>query len=1516
MAKVKVFGLICNTFTKKAFTLPIKAILFFGVQGSVNSQIALINRKRLTTELNESALSSAKYLENLLLESSKLLYSVELRFHVEHVGINSIDGRSMDLAFALAFAVEFVNYKQQTFKKNFAATGELNSEGKIEGIKHINEKIIAALEDLSLTHGDLIFYPKDNHKEIKREVKIKAGLRGINLISVDNLPIALRNLGLKIPIPYSGEPYLGLETYKNKHSAVFAGRDDDIKRILNKLFKRIKSRQLNLLIVGSSGSGKSSLVYAGLIHRMEQGISGLTDTFELSHSTDCLWSNWYPRGISSIDSTGNQKLLALIQSILLGWGKIHGIDCEYLKKSSPDNTEEAVKITPNDLSNILESSLPRHNKDTTQIVWVVDQFEEIFTYNYPIEIQEWLKELIITLNNRGVWVISTLRNDFFEDYQSSCFKGLFGDEGIATLSAPRNDAIRQIISNPAKLVGITFEGEEDDDCGESLIDRIIDDVGSQTDVLPLLELTLKELYKKRDIDSQKLTFDAYNSLGNEEGAEGAEGPGQSNTGSSRNGLFNIINYYSGEIFKNLDEEAKNSFAKFIRQIVCFDYTSKNIISRSIPLEIVHSDQGLKRLIDHFMVHHLLIQNNDQSKILTIVHDAVLSHWTHAANTINDNKEYLQEEARLKVLFNQWKQQKEKAINEDNLNSLLIPEGLHLSAAQQFLSQFRTELEDDFSAYIHESIECDKRKRLREISKQKKRLKILLVSSLLIITILLILGNQIQSKNEHYKTSQSQYLIDQAKQANSRGEFDLAMLLSLNALPGDYGGNRPYVKGAIEQVTTAMANTQKIAEFIHRSAEAPCINDNGSFITINKKIATLSDKNGHLIREFSSEGFISASCFSASGNNVLISEENNITIKSINSAGQEEIMGYRQPIIFTGKVLSASLSEENVLSVVTREMKENSEPEYYIESIIFNKNRLDEDKKRIKGVKKLIRVIRNKANDALLIIHKSDDLITRCVSLWKRDELKRVQCSKDRHTVKANWSFDQKNIMVGAELQVFIYDSKNIELIKSFEHTLIQQVIFLPSSSGYEYAYAGSSNLKIYSNKSIERTISFTDDFIRDIDFNQHKSTFAVLLSQIKDFNINSNIQHINVINEKKIKSLISVRGEEAIKSINFIGNNILAQHNKYITIWRNNTPNRVTVPFQRHNYSFHYNHNDPSATLGKHLGDSFFINDNHFNLLGVYWATVSILDKDANNTALEHEKNVYTAQFSSDGRKILTASKDKTAVIWSKNGDKVHTLVHDNPVKSALFTKSNDVITAAGNFVYLFHQGDPTKRNLLFRDSSAITHMALHGRILITKNINNLTCLRRLNGELIRCSQHNTQLSNNGHWVVYHDLSDLKGPIKILNVETDQEFLLITESKEFINSFSINNSHLALGFSNGQVDIYSLKTKQKARSFIVDRSFSDIQLSPLNTDLLITYANHAALWSSKNAELTQSFRTLPPLTSAKFINKGHSVVTLGQEAFQVWHVYDDNNILDLAIKSLPIGQKHLSSENRHKFYLD
>ena len=272
-------------------------------------------------------------------------------------------------------------------------------------------------------------------------------------------------------------PYRGLQPFDEEDAEFFFGRDGDIQRLLEKL-----KRSRFLAVVGPSGSGKSSLVRAGLVPALRRGALPASERWTV------------------LVATPGAHPLTMLASRLL---RLH-----------PQGTmQDTLKgLAADERTLHLGTSLALADREATdRVLLVVDQSEEVFTLCHDErERAAFLANLLYAASvpSGQTLVVLTLRADFYPKaaaYQE--FSQQLAEHQY--LVSPLDEqGLGRAIEEPARHVGLELEA--------GLIGTIVDDVKSEPGALPLLEHALLELWERRR--GRLLTLEGYRESGGVEQA--------------------------------------------------------------------------------------------------------------------------------------------------------------------------------------------------------------------------------------------------------------------------------------------------------------------------------------------------------------------------------------------------------------------------------------------------------------------------------------------------------------------------------------------------------------------------------------------------------------------------------------------------------------------------------------------------------------------------------------------------------------------------------------------------------------------------------------------------------------------------------------------------------------------------------------------------------------------------------------------------------------------------------------
>ena len=275
-------------------------------------------------------------------------------------------------------------------------------------------------------------------------------------------------------------PYRGLLPFREEDAAFFIGRETFIATLIEK----VRSSSL-VAVVGASGSGKSSVVRAGLVPALRRGAD--------NHVWEILTL-----------APGPTPLHALLAAL----------------SPPPEDMSRAARLAriEGDVSLLRERGLTidafardilSEQPGTDRLLLVVDQWEELYAQAKSIDDRQRFLDLILQATADGsVTVVLTLRGDF---YGRALEDRAFADRlqnAVVNLGPMRREELKRAVTEPAAKVGLGFE--------DGLVDHILEEVGSEPGNLPLLEFLLTELWARRE--RGLLTHGAYAAIGGVKGA--------------------------------------------------------------------------------------------------------------------------------------------------------------------------------------------------------------------------------------------------------------------------------------------------------------------------------------------------------------------------------------------------------------------------------------------------------------------------------------------------------------------------------------------------------------------------------------------------------------------------------------------------------------------------------------------------------------------------------------------------------------------------------------------------------------------------------------------------------------------------------------------------------------------------------------------------------------------------------------------------------------------------------------
>jgi eukaryotic-like serine/threonine-protein kinase len=492
---------------------------------------------------------------------------------------------------------------------------------------------------------------------------------------------------LRWPIAVMGSPFCGLAAFGAKHAPVFFGRSDDISRAVD-LWREAGNRgSPYLLVVGASGSGKSSLARAGLLPRLSApGVIKEVDA-------------WRVAVIRPGDSAA-RPFVALAQALMQ--------DEAGLPKEEEGRGPALPEIgqgdsqTPADLAVVLQHAdsaaikpivnvlsrlgTSEHNRErySREVRWdlvlLIDQLEELFAASVDDAERNAFIDLIAALVGTGrVWVVATLRADFYARMLvQPGLKKLKELGATYDLSPPGPVELAEIVRGPADAAGLIFE--TDAVTGERLDTRLLRDA-DRPDILPLVQLALSRLFDGRELVGGEtvLPLKVYETLG---------------------GLKGIVNEAGEKALASLGGAEKAQLPRLLRQLAVpahdQDGLGKRALTiRALPLAEVapQADEPVGKLVTALIDARLLTTTGTAADAqVRLTHQRVLEDWSRARSIVAESADFYRIRAELEESRRKWEAGKRR-------NELLLPRGLPLAEAVSIVGKYGNDLTPEALAYV-------------------------------------------------------------------------------------------------------------------------------------------------------------------------------------------------------------------------------------------------------------------------------------------------------------------------------------------------------------------------------------------------------------------------------------------------------------------------------------------------------------------------------------------------------------------------------------------------------------------------------------------------------------------------------------------------------------------------------------------------------------------------------------------------------------------------------------------------
>jgi len=605
-------------------------------------------------------------------------------------------------------------------------------------IEGLSNKEIA--QKLTVTLGTVKWYIKQIYDKLGVRSRVQAMVRAREL----HLLVKPGESIEAIPVPtedfHPENPYKGLRAFQSADYQDFFGRE----RVTSKLVKRLGETGDHcrfLAVIGPSGSGKSSLVKAGLVPAIWRG-----------------------------ELLGSEKWFVV--EMLPGTRPIDELEIALTKVAAnqSSNLHEQLARDQYGLARAVRLILPNDNSD---LLLVIDQFEEMFTLVEDEAVRQHFFDLLVAAVNdphSRVRIVVTLRADFYDrPLHYPGFAELLQSR-LETILPLSPQELERAIIGPAERVGVKFEA--------GLVTAIVAEMNYQAGALPLLQYALTELFEQRK--GRLLTQETYGEIG---------------------GAGSALAKRAEELYLDLTPDGQEAARQmFLRLVTLGEGTedTRRRVPRSELLAIgisqgqasAQSSDLVDDLIDTYTNYRLLSLDNDpatRAPIVELAHEAILREWERLREWLINSRDDIKLQRQLAVLAGEWKK------SQQDLSFLL--RGGRLETFEKWASETELMLTATERAYLQSSLTQRDREQAAEQERQARvkaleQRSVRFLRAFIVVLFLATLGafgltgvalNQSNVAQQNAAEAQSLALASQAQLALNEGSVDQAVALANAAM---------------------------------------------------------------------------------------------------------------------------------------------------------------------------------------------------------------------------------------------------------------------------------------------------------------------------------------------------------------------------------------------------------------------------------------------------------------------------------------------------------------------------------------------------------------------------------------------------------------------------------------------------------------------------------------------------------------------------------------------------------------
>ena len=444
-----------------------------------------------------------------------------------------------------------------------------------------------------------------NIADVSGEINVAAGdiYKGF---TAEQVSILIKQISSTFqPKKFDGRcPYKGLDVFEEEDSELFFGREELVKDLVTRM-----KESRTVFITGPSGSGKSSLVRAGLLYVLSKK--------------------------RAIKNSGTWKY----ETIKPGRDPLEALALVFSRLKSPElaNYFRQHVNQANVLHECAESVLSERTDQ--RFILFIDQFEEVFTQVGKEKAEIFINILTnaATLENGRVTILFTMRSDFVSNCAAYPQLNTLLNQQFIQIGAMLPAELVSAIAQPALRVGLRIDPE--------LIAQIINDMQGEPGALPLMQFALKDLFESQQAKGGVIALLLSDYL-------------------ERGGVHKSLERHADDAFAKLSRNEQKLARSIFSRLIEIGRSTQGTRRTAFFNEFIPANrkaEDVKAVVQKLADARLVTIGEQAGKdTVTISHEKLIDAWPWLKKLVNENRDVFALQNEIATDAQEWDDHKRDA----------------------------------------------------------------------------------------------------------------------------------------------------------------------------------------------------------------------------------------------------------------------------------------------------------------------------------------------------------------------------------------------------------------------------------------------------------------------------------------------------------------------------------------------------------------------------------------------------------------------------------------------------------------------------------------------------------------------------------------------------------------------------------------------------------------------------------------------------------------------------------------